>query len=226
MSDTRCRRLARQLAAVLVALTALTGCSLKRVAVTTVANSLAESGDVFSSDEDPELVRDAVPFALKTYESLLQTVPRHRALLVATCSGFTQYAYAFVQTDADLIEPVDYEAAKRLRERALKLYLRGRGYCLRALQTRLPGIEQRLVQDPVPALAQAEKDDVPLLYWTGASWGAAIALGIAQAELVADFPAVRALMERALELDETWSSGALHEVMITLDSLQIGRAHV
>lgn len=219
MSDTRCRRLARQLAAVLVALTALTGCSLKRVAVTTVANSLAESGDVFSSDEDPELVRDAVPFALKTYESLLQTVPRHRALLVATCSGFTQYAYAFVQTDADLIEPVDYEAAKRLRERALKLYLRGRGYCLRALQTRLPGIEQRLVQDPVPALAQAEKDDVPLLYWTGASWGAAIALGIAQAELVADFPAVRALMERALELDETWSSGALHEVMITLDSL-------
>ncbi len=164
-----------RLVVTLAALSVLTGCSFKSVAVRTVANSLAGSGDLFSSDEDPELVRDAVPFALKTYESLLQTVPRHRALLVATCSGFTQYSYAFVQAEADAVEPKDHEEAMRLRDRALKLYLRGNRYCLRALDTRFPGIEQRLLQDPIPALARAGKADVPLLYWTGASWGAAIA---------------------------------------------------
>jgi predicted anti-sigma-YlaC factor YlaD len=37
-------------------------------------------------------------------------------------------------------------------------------------------------------------------------------------ELVIDFPVVRALADRALALDETWSSGALHELMVTLDA--------
>jgi len=139
-----------RLVVTLAALSVLTGCSFKTVAVRTVANSLAGSGDLFSSDEDPELVRDAVPFALKTYESLLQTVPRHRALLVATCSGFTQYSYAFVQAEADAVEPKDHEEAMHLRDRALKLYLRGNRYCLRALDTRFPGIEQRLLTGSHP----------------------------------------------------------------------------
>jgi len=147
------------------------------------------------------------------------TAHRHEALLVATCSGFTQYAYAFVQADADLVEGENYQEARRLRARAVKLYLRGRDYCLRALEVRFPGIGPRLLREPASALARAQKKDVPLLYWAGASWGSAISLGLADPELVADFPAVRALMERALALDETWSKGALHEAMIALDSL-------
>jgi predicted anti-sigma-YlaC factor YlaD len=197
----------------------LSGCSLKRMAVKTVANTLSDSGDVFTSDDDPELVREAIPFALKTYESLLQSIPTHQGLLLAACSGFTQYAYAFIQTDADLIQARDYEAAKRLRERSLKLYVRGKDYCVRALDARFSGIHEDLLREPERSLARAKKEDVALLYWTGASWGAAISLGLAQPGLVADFPVVRALMDRALVLDETWNSGALHEAMITLDSL-------
>src|ERR1043165_4715424 len=81
-----------QLAALSAALICLQACSLKTMAVKTVANTLSDSGDVFSRDNDPELVRDAVPFALKLYESLLDSVPKHEPLLIATCSGFTQYA--------------------------------------------------------------------------------------------------------------------------------------
>ena len=82
---------------------AITGCSLKTMAVKTVANTLSDSGDVFSRDDDPELVRDAVPFALKLDESILESVPKHEPLLVSTCAGFTQYSYAFVETDADVL---------------------------------------------------------------------------------------------------------------------------
>ena len=60
---------------------------------------------------------------------------------------------------------------------------------------------------------------MPLLYWTAASWGSAISLGLDRPELAVDLPTVRALADRALALDETWSKGALHELMITLDSL-------
>jgi predicted anti-sigma-YlaC factor YlaD len=202
----------------LVAALLATGCSLKTMAAKTVANTLSESGDVFSRDDDPELVRAAVPFALKTYESLLETVPRHQALLVATCSGFTQYSYAFVQTDADIIEYDNVSEASRLKERALKLYVRGWDYCQRALEVRFPGITPRLLQDPAPALSRAEAKDTPLLYWAAASRGAAIALAPDQPDLVVDLPLVRAFAERALALDEDWDRGALHELMITIES--------
>lgn len=201
------------------AICAASGCSLKTMAVRTVADTLSQSGDTFSRDEDPDLVREAVPFALKTYESLLDTLPEHEGLLLASCSGFTQYSYAFVQTDADLIESEDYEAASRLRERALKLFLRGRGYCIRALELQRPGIEQTLQTDPSNALTWATRKEVPLLYWTGASWGAAISIGLDRPELVSDVPAVKALITRALELQEDYERGAIHAIMISLEAL-------
>lgn len=218
MSEAPCRRCGRAIL-VAVALFALSACSLKTMAVKTVADALSESGDVFARDDDPELVRDAVPFALKLYESLLDTVPRHAPLLVATCSGFTQYAYAFLETDAIVLGDERHEEASALRARALRFYLRGRDYCMRAMEVRFPGIGPKLLNDPVPALARARRSDVEMLYWTAASWGAAIALGVDRPEIAVDFPVVRALAERALALDDTWGRGALHELMISLDSL-------
>jgi predicted anti-sigma-YlaC factor YlaD len=197
-------------------LVAMTGCGMiKTKAIGMVAGTLASGGDVFTRDDDPELVGDAIPFALKLYESLLESVPRNVDLLVATCSAATQYGYAYVQTEAEIIEAKDYEQAKHLRGRALKLFHRGKNYCFRGLEVRFPGSTQRLIEDPGPAVARAQKKDVPLLYWSAASWGAAIGL---DTNLAIDLPAVRALAERALALDESWNKGALHEIMISLES--------
>ena len=207
------------LVGVVCASLALSGCAwVKGMAMKSVASSLTETGTVFSRDDDPELIRDAVPFALKLYESLLESLPRNRDLLLATCSGFTQYAYAFVQGEADSVDPTDYETLAKIDERAFKMYMRARGYCVRALELRHAGTEAALQRNLPEALAWAEPKDVPLLYWTGASWGSAIALGLDKPGLLLDVPAMRALMARALELDETYSQGAIHAVMITLES--------
>jgi predicted anti-sigma-YlaC factor YlaD len=198
---------------------ALSGCAwIKGMAMKSVASSLTETGTVFSRDDDPELIRDAVPFALKLYESLLESLPKNRDLLVATCSGFTQYAYAFVQGEADAVDPTDYETLAKIDERAFRMYMRARGYCIRALELRHAGTEAALQRNMPGALAWADKKDVPLLYWTGASWGSAIALGLDKPGLLLDVPAMRALMTRALELDEAYNNGAIHAVMITLES--------
>ena len=74
---------------------ALPGCSIKKMAINSLGNALAEAGDTYGADEDPELVAAAIPFGLKTIESLLAEAPRHEGLLYAAVSGFTQYAYAF-----------------------------------------------------------------------------------------------------------------------------------
>jgi len=211
---------ARRAALVVASAWLLTGCSvIKRAAIKNVASTLAAPGDTFTSDNDPELVRRAVPFALKMSESLLVSVPNYEPLLLSTCSGYTGYAYAFVETDADLLrEETHHDEVTALRDEAVTLYLRARDYCLRAIEVRYPGLSKPLTDDPAAALARVtDKEAVPLLYWTAASWGSAMSLRKDPA-LVIDFPVVRALAERALALDETWSNGAVHELMITLDA--------
>jgi predicted anti-sigma-YlaC factor YlaD len=209
----------------LIALTSviapLNSCAMvQRKAVGMVASTLASSGDVFTRDDDLELVGDAIPFGLKLYESLLDSAPKNKDLLIATCSNFTQYGVAYLETEAMVLgEAQHHDEVAHLNQRALKLYLRAKGYCLRAMEVRFPGIGQKLLTDPGPALAKAEKKDVPLLYWMAASWGSAISLGVDKPDIVIDMPVVRALADRALALDESWSKGAIHEMFVSLDSL-------
>ena len=212
---------AARLLALAGVLAVLPGCALvQRKAVGMVASTLASSGDVFTRDDDLELVGQAIPFGLKLYESLLESAPKNKDLLIATCSNFTQYGVAYLETEALVLGEADHhDQVLRLNARALKVYLRARNYCLRAMEVRFPGIQQSLSKDPAAALAKAGKSDVPLLYWTAASWGSAIALGLDRPELVADMPTVRALAERAIALDETWAKGALHEMFISLESV-------
>jgi predicted anti-sigma-YlaC factor YlaD len=211
------------LAAAGLLLAALPACSVRKMAVNALGDALAEGGSTFASDDDPDLVRDAVPFSLKTIEALLQEAPRHRGLLRAAASGFTQYAFAFLQQDADFLEAKDLAAATALRDRCVKLYLRARDYGLRGLEVDFPGFEDRLRADRAQALAPLRKRHVPLLYWTAAAWAAAMALRKSDSSLTADQELAEAMMARALELDEAFELGSIHDFFI---SYEAGRASV
>jgi predicted anti-sigma-YlaC factor YlaD len=200
-------------------LTLVAGCSLRSIAINSVANTLAKGGDTFASDGDTELIREAVPFSLKLVESLLAEVPDHRGLLLTACSGFTQYAYAFVEADAEVVKFDDYGRHSRLQERARRMYLRARDYCLRDLELAHPGIGERLARDPDAAVQVLQKPEVALVYWTGAAWGKAVALSLDHPAIAGDLPIAQALMRRALVLDEAFNAGAVHEAMITFESL-------
>jgi predicted anti-sigma-YlaC factor YlaD len=193
------------------------GCSVKKLAVNKLGDALAQSGSTFASDDDPELVKAAVPFALKLMESLLAESPEHDGLLFATSSGFTQYAYAFVQQEADELEDQDLMAAQSMRKRARRLYLRARNYGLRGLESRRAGITEALRGDPSRALRKTRKSDVPLLYWTAASWGAAISVLKDDPDLIADIAVVEALIDRALALEEDYDHGAIHTFLISYE---------
>lgn len=198
---------------------ALGACSIKRMAARGVANSLTSGPDVFGTDDDPDLIEDALPFGLKTMESLLAMLPGHEGLLLTLCKGFTQYAYAFVQSEGDLVVNSDYARAQALHERAYRLYLRARGFGMQGLEKRYRGITAGLQSDPVRAAARIRERDVAMLYWTAAAWGSAISLGKDRPEMLADLPAVRALMERGLAVNEAYEAGAMHEAMIVLEAL-------
>jgi len=200
-----------------------TGCSVKKFAISKLGDSLAsQSTSSVATADDPELIGDALPFALKLMEGLLDQVPQHRGLLFATSSGFTQYSYVWVQQPADEVEQQDVERAKTMRLRARKLYLRARDYGIRGLEVKHPNFGASLRHDPLLAVLVTRKKDVPLLYWTAASWGAAISVSRDDPDLVADQPIVEALIDRSLQLDPDFDDGAIHGFLITYESARQG----
>jgi predicted anti-sigma-YlaC factor YlaD len=188
------------------------------MAVKTMADALSEGTSAYATDDDPQLVKDSLPFGLKTLEGLLPTVPKHRGLLRSLASGFTSYAAAFIVPEIRGLQEVDLDRARAERTRARRMFLRGREYGLRALEVAYPGFRKQLMDDPNKAVARTVKADVPDLYWAAAAWGMAISNGKDQMDLIGDVPIVETLIKRAYDLDEAWDSGSIHEFLIAFES--------
>ena len=192
---------------------ALGATACTRLIVNRVGSALKADGSVFAAEDDPELVREAIPFGLKTLESLLETSPDNDNLLLASASGFTQYAYAFVLQDAQMLEESQPTLAKEKTERARRLFQRAWRYGFRGLEARHKGFQERFPKDP-SILASMRREDVPLLYWTGVALAAHISISKDDLKLVGRLPEVEALLGKALELDEVWNDGAIHEFFL------------
>ena len=207
-----------------VLVTGAQACSIRRWAAGKLGDVLASGGTTYASDDDPELVGEAIPFALKTIESLLETTPRHKGLLLSAASGFTQYAYVYLQTEADYVEDADLERATHLRDRAMGLYRRAFAYGMRGLEVDHPGVRQALADNASAALAGMKKDDVPLLYWTGAAWSLMISLDKTDAVMAVNLPSAESLMHRALDLDPSYGDGVIHDYYISYEGGRAGAA--
>jgi hypothetical protein len=194
-------------------------CSPRQIGINRMASALTDTANAYSTDDDPEFVRLAAPSTLKMVEMLLDQQPRHDGLLLTACRGFTEYAYAFLQVDAELTPPQDAAHAAELRTRARAMYLRASGYCWRALEQRHPGVREAIRKDPQKAVAVLQAADVPLMYWLSASWGGELHLAGNQLLRLTDLVAIRVIFARALALNEGWEAGALHEALVALDGM-------
>jgi predicted anti-sigma-YlaC factor YlaD len=184
------------------------------------AGAFAGSGDVMAREDDPELVRAAVPFGLKTMDGLLAEIPDDDQLLGSLTSSYTQYAWAFVLQDADMDEMAGRSVqAREGHERAKKLFLRARDYGLRALEGRYKGITKKLLsaRDLGPTLELLGPEDARLLYWTAAAWALAISNGKTDMGLVSELPAPVAMMRRGMALDDGFDHGAFQEFFVTYE---------
>ncbi len=205
-----------KLPVMLLLIVALAACSVKRKAVDILGTAISGGGGSYASDDDPDLIREAMPFGLKTFESLLEVSPEHPALLLSAARGYTAYAF-LLQGEADRLDAADILRARGHRARARKHYLRGRDYALRGLAVAHPGFAAALRQDSAAALAATGRVDVSFLYWGGVAWAGALSAAKDDLDLLAELPLAAAMVKRVIELDEAYEGGAAHEFFIAYE---------
>ncbi|MDR2072333.1 MAG: TRAP transporter TatT component family protein [Spirochaetaceae bacterium] len=201
----------------------LSACSLNKLAINKISDALTGGGSnaTLLGDTDPQLVGDALPFAVKMYEILLEKNPGHPGLILTTGSLLIMYANAFVQGPAEMLPVGEYTKKIRELDRAKKLYLRGAAILERGINTTYPGLVGRVAdwRDADPArireqLRGVKKEDVALLYWYAAGNLSAYALAPFDLDLGTKVPLITLLVERAYELDPDFNQGALDDFYI------------
>ena len=201
------------------------GCvSLDKVALNVVGDALTADGSntVFTGDNDPKLVGDALPFAIKMYESLASANPTHPALKRSVGMLYVMYANAFVAGPADFypIERLDEKNAAK--KRALNLYLRGKDFVLQGLDLRYPGFQQAWNSADAtafpPFIKRLKKADVGYLYWLCAGQLAAFALQPMNLSLGTNVPKSMALLNAAYVLDPDYQKSTLDELLVSVNA--------
>lgn len=197
------------------------GCAtVKKAGINMISDIMAGegSGELFTGDEDPELVKDALPFILKMYEMLSSENPEDARLLLATGSTFIMYSNVFIQTKADMLSDDEYEEQYRMLHRAKKMYRRGAEYVFRSLEINHPGFTGKLEKGLIDeALSDMSAEDVPALYWAASGLMGEFSTNPFDFELGPQIYKPVALIYKALELDEDYNNGSIHDLLILIN---------
>lgn len=189
------------------------GCSPKAYIISQVGAVFENAGEQYQSENDPQLVREAFPFNLKTLDILAASSPNNRNILSIAAASYTMYTYAFILEDADRMIDEDYSDGVALYDRALNLFSRGKQYGTGALTLTYPDFESwRKNHTEAAGFTSADIYD---LYWLAAATAGSISASRGNPRYLVELPDVGWLLEQAMRLDPDWNKGALYTAMIS-----------
>lgn len=208
---------------IIAAFSTISCISVEDIAMNAAADLLSsDSGgtNIFTVDDDPQLIADALPLALKLYEMVLASKPEHAELQYATGKNFIMYANAFIQTPAGMLSDDDYLETEKMLERAKKMYFRGRDYVLSGIELKHPEFRDAIDAGQLDAAMMLldNAEDAAMLYWGASGWIGAYSCDPFDFELANTLYIPSAMLLRALELDESFSRGAIHDIFIQIYS--------
>jgi len=150
---------------------------------------------------DVEMVKAAMPAGLLQLDGLIEASPDNTKILVKAAEGYNGYSFVFIEGKDD--------------ERAKRLFLRAKGYALRALkqEKEFADAYDGPIEEFKASLDVFDKDDVPALFWASSAWLSWVALNVDEPEIFLAMPKIKAMLERCIELDETYKYGMAHAVL-------------
>ncbi len=188
-------------------LPALSGCANKAFMIKSMDPIMKDLNLAVNRNTDLDMLRDAMPVFLVQVDGFITSVPDD-ALLLKGAESYYWYTFAFVE-DTD-------------RQRASMLYLKARDYALRTL-TGYSDFSEKLGRPPAEfrdMLYGFGEGNIGHLFWTANCWLAWISLNTDNPQALMDLPRAQALLERVVEIDETYYHGTAH---IALGSLHASR---
>lgn len=203
MKCSRCLQVCRGLALAWFVV-ATTGCSL--VVARTTQNFADGLSIAIADANDPQTVGSALPAYILALEGMLVKDPSNADTLAATSKLYLLQASLFIE---------DPLRAKRASEKALG-YAR-HSACLR--MSSMCGVDTFPYQILMAKLQSANSKDVPSLYLLSTAWGLWIQTHKEDWSAVAQLAQVKAIMQRIVEIDETYEHGSVHVYLGTLESL-------
>jgi len=176
------------------------GCSMKAMAIKSMDPIMDDMNIAVNRNTDVDMMKDALPAFLVQMDGFIISAPSAKLLLKAAEANFG-YANAFVEeTD---------------KPRASALYLKARGYASRALIGEKDFEKDFNVQLAAfkENLSGYDRGDVPALFWVANCWIAWVAINLDNPEAIMDMPKAQAMLERVVELDETYYYGMAHTAL-------------
>lgn len=149
-------------------------------------------------ETDLILAEAAMPSNIELMEGLIINAPDNKSLRNYAAQAYYGYAYGFVEDQNT--------------QRASLFYQRGLKHSLYNLQR--SGIKSKLLSGDLQTLQtklnSLDNDDIDALFWAASNWAKWINHNRDKTEAIADLPRAVMLMQRVLELDETFFMAGPH----------------
>jgi len=155
--------------------------------------------------DDPETVRQAIPAYLILVSSMIRGDPDNVGLLISGSRLYGAYASVFVE---------DIARKQKLSDRSFE-YAR-RAFCLR--QPALCDFRELSYYEFEQALTSINVNEVDVLFALGSAWAGWVQAHSSDWNAIAELPRVKAVIQRVLELDDTYSNGDAHLYMAMMYS--------
>ncbi|MCR5613743.1 TRAP transporter TatT component family protein [Treponema sp.] len=172
----------------------------------------------FMGEKDPVIVREVLPTILKLYEIMHIENPEHQGNTIMLGSLNVMYANLCVESKAELMtDPrlLDEQVAEF--ERAKLHYMRGHDLIFGAFDSRWPGFYNAIMgtdEDEIKSFVnKLSVSDVNAAYWACAGFFASFALNPLDSNVIGSIKGHIAVLEKAAELDPSYSNGAIWEVL-------------
>ena len=174
-----------------------TACSMDRMLVRSSVPLIESGVEALNHETDLELAEDSIPANLNMLQGMIKIDPENALLHTYAAQAFYGLAYGFNEDSRP--------------ERASDFYLRGRHHGVTALELNGAGdLVDSTIADFDKSVSKMRKDDVAAMFWAASNWAKWIDMHRDDPEAIAQLSRATALMQRVIELDDTFYYGGAH----------------
>ena len=175
----------------------LSACSMDQMVIRASSPMIEGGVEALNRETDLELAEDSIPANLNMLMGMINIDPENVELHTFASQAFYGMSYGFNEDNRP--------------QRASNFYLRGLDHGLKALQFSGAGELRDLpFSDFEDRVNKLDKADVPAMFWTASNWAKWIDMHRDNPEAIAQLARATALMQRVLDLQDTFYYGGAH----------------